>query len=46
MKKKNKVGGVTLPEFKTYYKATVNRSVGHWQKKKKGKQSHRIEQRT
>ena len=35
MKKKNKVGGVTLPEFKTYYKATVNRSVGHWQKKKK-----------
>ena len=37
MKKKNKVGGVTLPEFKTYYKATVNRSVGHWQKKKKKK---------
>ena len=36
MKKKNKVGGVTLPEFKTSYKATVNRSVGHWQKKKKG----------
>lgn len=46
MKKKNKVGGVTLPEFKTYYKATVNKSVCHWQKKKKkkiGKQSHRIE---
>lgn len=45
MKKKNKVGGVTLPEFKTYYKATVNRNVGHWlkKKKKKGKQSHRIE---
>ena len=35
MKKKNKVGGVTLPEFKTYYKATVNKCVCHWQKKKK-----------
>ena len=39
MKKKNKVGGVTLPEFKTYYKPTVNRSVGHWQKKKKKRQT-------
>ena len=44
MKKKNKVGGVTLPEFKTYSKATVNRSVGHWQKKKKKKANRAIEQ--
>ena len=45
MKKKNKVGGVTLPELKTYYKATVNKSVCHWQKKKKKEKANRaIEQ--
>ena len=32
--KKNKVGEVALPDFKTFYKATVIGMVWHWWKSK------------
>lgn len=32
MKKKNKIGGLTLPDFKTYYTVTVTKRVWYWPK--------------